>query len=53
VNLNTECHEKIWFDGGIECGEEAGHVLVLVRALYGLKSTGASWQAELATWVIF
>ena len=36
--LNAPCTEKIWFVGKIECGEDNGKVLVLVRALYGLKS---------------
>ena len=46
--LNAPCREKIWFEGGIECGEDRGKVLVLTRALYGLKSAGASWRATLA-----
>ena len=46
--LNAKCREKIWFEGGIECGEDQGKVLIIVRALYGLKSAGASWRAELA-----
>jgi hypothetical protein len=41
--LNAPCREKIWFEGGPECGEDRGKVLVVVRALYGLKSAGASW----------
>ena len=46
--LNAKCREKIWFEGGIECGGDKGKVLVVVRALYGLKSAGASWRATLA-----
>jgi hypothetical protein len=46
--LNAECREKIWFEGGIECGEDRGKILVVVRALYGLKSAGASWRSALA-----
>jgi hypothetical protein len=46
--LNAPCKEKIWFVGGIECGEDQGKVLVLVRALYGLKSAGSSWRSALA-----
>jgi hypothetical protein len=44
--LNAPCVEKIWFKGGIECGSDK--VGVVVRALYGLKSAGASWHATLA-----
>ena len=39
--LNAPCREKIWFEGGAECGEDQGKVLVVVRALYGLKSAGS------------
>ena len=47
--LNALCREKIWFDGGVEIGEDRGKVLIAVtRALYGLKSSGAAWQADLA-----
>ena len=42
--LNAPCREKIWFEGGTECGDDRGKVLVVVRALYGLKSSGASWR---------
>ena len=46
--LNAPCKEKIWFEGGVECGEDQGYVLVIVRALYGLRSSGNSWRAALA-----
>jgi len=46
--LNADCREKIWFEGGIETGEDKGKVLVMTRALYGLKSSGAAWRAMLA-----
>ena len=45
--LNSMCREKIWFEGGTKCGEDKGKVLIVVRALYGLKSAGSSWQAAL------
>jgi hypothetical protein len=35
-------------EGRLECGEDKGKVLIVVRALYGLKSAGASWRAALA-----
>jgi len=41
--LNAKCHEKIWYEGRVECSKDAGKVLIVVRALYGLKSAGASW----------
>ena len=47
--LNAPCKEKIWFLGGDDVGkEDQGKVCVMVRALYGLKSSGASWHATLA-----
>ena len=33
---------------GTEFGTENGMVMVTTRALYGLKSYGASWRANLA-----
>jgi hypothetical protein len=47
--LNAPCREKVWFKGGIETGEDKGKVLVITRALYGLKSSGASWRSTLVT----
>ncbi|KAI2509503.1 Reverse transcriptase (RNA-dependent DNA polymerase) [Fragilaria crotonensis] len=46
--INASCREKIWFEGGIETGEDRGKVLIVTRALYGLKSSGAAWRADLA-----
>ena len=46
--LNSPCQEKIWFEGRQECGEDQGKVLVITRALYGLKSVGSSWRSSLA-----
>ena len=47
--LNAPCAEKIWFEGGTECGEDKGKVCVLTRSLYGLKSSGFSWREALAS----
>jgi hypothetical protein len=46
--LNALCWEKIWFEGGIECGEDQGKVCVVVCSLYGLKSAGAAFRSSLA-----
>ena len=43
--LNAPCREKIWFVAGPEFGFREGSVIRIVRALYGLKSSGASWRA--------
>ena len=46
--LNAPCREKVWFLGGSEVGtEDKVKVCVMTRALYGLKSSGASWRATL------
>jgi hypothetical protein len=46
--LNAECSEKYYAIAGKEFGEMAGRIVVIVRALYGLKSAGASWNHHLA-----
>ena len=46
--LNATNSEEIWFEGGIEYSEDKGKVLVVVQALYGLKSSGSAWRAALA-----
>jgi hypothetical protein len=41
--INAATKEKIWFRGGDEMGSDKGKVIVIIRALYGLKSSGARW----------
>ena len=43
--LNAPCRERVWFVAGPEFGSRQGTVIKIVRALYGLKSSGASWRA--------
>jgi len=43
--LNAPTKEKIWFVGGLECGEGHGKVCVLTRALYGLRGSGNAWRS--------
>lgn len=45
--LNAPCKEWIWTVAGIEFGSDVGHTMFITRALYGLKSSGASWAATL------
>jgi hypothetical protein len=45
--LNAPCREKIWFVAGPEFGSRQGQVVKVVRALYGLKSSGAAWRTFL------
>ena len=47
--LNAPPREKIYIKCGPEFGPELeGRYAIIVRALYGLKSSGASWRAFLA-----
>jgi hypothetical protein len=46
--LNAPCREKIWFQAGRECGEDIGKVMIITRALYGLRTSGASWRQMLS-----
>jgi Reverse transcriptase (RNA-dependent DNA polymerase) len=50
--LNAPCREKIWFEAVKECGEDAGKAMILKRALYGLKSAGASWRAMFSNSIV-
>jgi hypothetical protein len=36
--------EKVCFIAGPEFGPLAGHLLTIVRALYGLRTSGARWH---------
>jgi hypothetical protein len=50
--LNASCREKIWFVAGPECGTElCGTPCKLVRALYGLKSSGTAWRALFSAFI--
>lgn len=46
--LNAYTTEKVYTIAGIEFGEESGRIAVIVRALYGLKSSGAAWHTMFA-----
>ena len=46
--LNEPCCEKIWKKSGPEFCSQQVCVMLIVRALYGLKSSGASWRDILA-----
>ena len=45
--LNAPCQEKIYTRAGKEFGSEEGCIMIIVRALYGLKTSGAAWRATL------
>ena len=46
--LESFTSEKIVFRAGPEFGSREGHTMKVVRALYGLKSSGARWHDRLA-----
>jgi len=46
--LNAPCQEKIWVKAGKEFGDDEGSVMIIKRALYGLRSSGFSWRQMLA-----
>ena len=46
--FNAPCHEKIWTKYGPKYGSHQGCVMLIVRAMYRLKSCGDSWSAVLA-----
>ena len=46
--LTAPCREKFWMIAGPEFGSDKGKRMLVVRALYGLKSSGAAFCAFLA-----
>ena len=46
--IAAPCREKCWTWAGKEFGSDQGRPLIIVRALYGLKSSGAAFRAFLA-----
>ena len=46
--MTANCHEKIWKYAGPEFGSERGQLVIIRKALYGLKSSGAAFRAHLA-----
>jgi hypothetical protein len=46
--LTAPCKEKVWLVVGAEFGGERGKNLLIVRALYGLKSASAFFRAHMA-----
>jgi Reverse transcriptase (RNA-dependent DNA polymerase) len=46
--LTADCHEWIYCIAGPEFGSEAGSIMIVKIALYGLKTGGAAFRAHLA-----
>lgn len=49
--LNAETRERLWFKAGPEWGSREGCPVIIVRALYGLKSSGAEWKKTFASYI--
>jgi len=50
VSRDADCREKVHTTLGLEFGQNLqGRTTVIVKALYGLKSSGAAWRAHLAS----
>ena len=46
--LTGNCCEKIWTYAGPEFGSEHGQPMIIMKALYGLKSNSVAFRAHLA-----
>jgi len=49
--LQAETRERLWFEAGAEWGSKQGCPVIIVRALYGLKSSGAEWKKTFASYI--
>ena len=47
AQLNVKCREKLLKEAGTEFGTKKGMVIIIGRALYGLKSSGDTWRGEI------
>ena len=45
--LTAYTNEKVYCVGGVGFGDLEGHTLVLVKALYGLRSSGARFHEKM------
>ena len=49
LEVKAKTAEKVYIIAGNEFGEEqAGHILIVVRALYGLRRSGQAWSQRFA-----
>ena len=48
ADLTADCRKKIWTRAGPEFGSESGTIMLICKALYGLKSLGSAFCAHLA-----
>ena len=43
--MTAKCREKKWTRAGPEFGSDQGKIIIMVRELYGLRSSGAKFRA--------
>jgi hypothetical protein len=46
--LEAKTKEKVYIVGGPEFGELEGHILIIYKALYGLRTSGLCWHQRFA-----
>ena len=46
--LNAFTKEKLFVKAGPEFGDQEGHILLVEKALYGLRTSGVRWHERLA-----
>jgi hypothetical protein len=46
--LEAKTTEKVYIEAGPEFGDLQGHILIIVKALYGLRTSGARWHERFA-----
>ena len=44
--LTSDCREKIWTHAGPEFGSKSGSIMIVKKALYGLKGSGTAFRAH-------
>ena len=47
IYLNVDTRERLWFTSGYEWGNKKGCQVIIMHALYGLKSSGSEWKKKL------
>ena len=44
--VNALCKEKVYARAGPEFGDDEGRLVIIVKALYGLRSSGSAWHSH-------
>ena len=47
AHLTAKCRENIWTIAGLDLGKEAGSIIIIKMALYGLKSSCPAFRLKL------